>query len=61
MADPLPLYLNVDGVYEAQALALPWADFVSEGVITASGPGAPLARPMCSRLFRQHPPRWAYK
>ena len=44
MADPLPLYLNVDGVYKAEHLAQPWADVISEGIILGVAAGlTPLA------------------
>jgi hypothetical protein len=38
----LPLYVNVDGVFAAEHMALPFGDLLGEGVITQGAPAAPL-------------------
>ena len=32
-----PLYLNIDGVYDARELSLPWADIIGPGIIEGGG------------------------
>ena len=39
MADPLPLYVSVDGVYDAKHLAAPWGDVIGEGIIGGAPAG----------------------